>query len=111
MSDQPSPTRDPRLEIPEVLRTPVAQSEYDPVYGTRANQPRLPDLSSVGRAWGTAMNFVFTILAGAGAGWLFDRWRTTLPWGTLIGLALGFVLAFVQIVRQTQREERAKRSR
>jgi ATP synthase protein I len=58
-----------------------------------------------------ALDFVFALLAGAGLGWLFDRWRVTMPWGLLVGLALGFVFAFLRIVRATQAQERAEASR
>jgi len=87
--------------IPEILR----------------EHPRKPtaktgsDAAGMAKAWGTALDFVFTILAGAGLGWLFDWWRQTLPWGLLAGLALGFVVAFWRIVQATQREEAAERER
>lgn len=101
--------RDPRLEIPEVLRKPVPQGNFDPVYGSATHRPKPLNLEGAGRAWGTAMNFVFTIIAGLALGLAFDKWQKTIPWGTLIGLTIGFVAAFYQIVRQTQREERSKK--
>ncbi len=115
----PNAARDPRLDIPEVLRRPVEPSNYDPVYGDRAGRgsgkrgPRAGpgDFASVGKAWGVAGNFVFTIIAGALVGWLIDRWRGSLPVATLIGLGLGFATAFIRIIRQTQREEREEQAR
>jgi ATP synthase protein I len=65
----------------------------------------------MGRAWATALSFVFTILAGAILGWLFDRWRGTRPTGAMVGLAIGFVLAFYQIVRSTQQQQKADQDR
>jgi F0F1-type ATP synthase assembly protein I len=96
---------DPRLKIPEALRKPVNVPK-DPDKGTGATEG-----IQMGRAWATAMDFVFTILAGAILGWLFDKWRGTNPTGTMIGLGLGFVLAFFRIVRATQKQEAADQER
>lgn len=94
---------DPRLEIPEVLRKP-SQIPPDP-----DKRPAVSEGMQMGRALATAMDFVFTILAGAILGWLFDKWRGTNPTGALVGLSLGFVLAFYRIVRATQKQERAEK--
>lgn len=104
MSDHRGP-EDPRLKIPEVLREP-ADRPKDPDKGTA-----MSDGVQMGRAWATALNFVFTIIGGAILGWLFDKWRGTSPTGAGIGLGLGFVLAFYQIVRSTQRQEAEERER
>jgi ATP synthase protein I len=104
------PARDP-LEIPEVLRTPVHKPAYDPVYGDKASRPNAPDLAGAGRAWATALDFVFTIVAGAGLGYLADRWRHSIPLWTMVGLVAGFVTAFIRIVRTTQRQEREDKAR
>lgn len=58
-----------------------------------------------GKAWGVALDFVFTVLAGLIIGWFIDRYLGAKPWGVLGGLAGGFILAFVRIVRNTQRAE------
>jgi F0F1-type ATP synthase assembly protein I len=97
---------DPRLKIPEELQTPAARPP--PAKPARADGA---SIVQAGRAWAVAMTFIFTILAGAFLGWLFDGWRGTTPTGALIGLALGFVLAFVQIVRATQKQERLEADR
>lgn len=116
MSDEHDPSqpphRDPRLEIPQVLRTPVRKADLSPMQGGPATgQSTSPEVAGAGRAWATAMDFVFTILAGALLGWLADRWRHSIPLWTMVGLALGFVTAFIRIVRATQREERDRRGR
>lgn len=106
-----APSRDPRLEIPEVLRTPVRQSNFDPVTGNKADRKDIADAAGIGRAWAVALDFVFTIIGGALIGWLIDYWRGTLPLWTLIGLGAGFVSAFIRIVRMTLRQEREEKAR
>jgi F0F1-type ATP synthase assembly protein I len=98
--EPPPPTVDPRLEIPEVLRKPVRQPEPLP------SPPQ--SWGQAAAAWGIALDFVFTIIAGAGLGWLIDRWLNSAPWGVLVGLALGFGAAFVRIVKRTQTSARRK---
>ncbi|MBL8885885.1 MAG: AtpZ/AtpI family protein [Phycisphaerales bacterium] len=98
-------------KIPELLREPVGI----PMPGRDA--PKLGAVGSLmdaGKAWGAALNFVFTIIAGLMLGWLCDYFFKTRPWGVLGGLAAGFVLAFVQIVRntlKTEAKEKAERER
>jgi F0F1-type ATP synthase assembly protein I len=96
---------DPRLKIPEVLRKPVEQPK-DPDEGTGVSEG-----VEMGRAWAVATEFVFTTLAGAILGWLFDKWRGTNPTGTMIGLGLGFVLSFYRIVRSTQKQDAVDQER
>lgn len=88
---------DPRLQIPKVLESSTA--------GTSTPRPaeKPVNMADTARAWSTALDFVFTVLAGAGLGWLFDKWRGSYPTGAGVGLALGFILAFVRIVRATNK--------
>jgi ATP synthase protein I len=65
----------------------------------------------MGRAWAIAMDFVFTIVAGLLLGWGFDKWRGTAPWGLLGGLVIGFTAAFMIILKQSAKEERAEKAR
>src|SRR5262245_25030546 len=106
----PDPS-DPRLQIPEVLRTPVRKPDLEPVFGDKKERAEASEMSSMGRAWAMAMDFVFSILAGAGVGYLIDYWRNSLPIGTCVGLGLGFVTAFIRIIRATQRQEREEKAR
>ncbi len=108
----PSPHSDPRLDIPEVLRTPVRQSNMDPVTGDPAaahGTESTIDAAGMGRAWAIALDFVFSVLAGALIGYLIDRWQGWLPIGTLVGLVFGFISGFIRIIRATQRQERQER--
>lgn len=98
----PPPASDPRLEIPEVLR-------HRPDEPKTKEPPSRVDMTETAKAWGVALDFVITTVAGAVLGWLLDRWLGSKPVGTLIGLGLGFVTAFVRIIRYTQKAERLER--
>jgi len=104
LSDEPDSRGgrpDPRLEIPEVLRTPVKR----PTLGQSTPGAVGSGLGEVGRALSIALDFLFTI-GGAGAlGWLLDRWQGWTPYGLLIGLGLGFLLATVRIIQRSNRED------
>ncbi len=43
------------------------------------------------------------VLGGLVFGWLFDWFAGTLPWGLLVGLFLGIVVAFSNIIRSANR--------
>jgi hypothetical protein len=98
-------------KIPQLLREPVG------LHVPGRDAPKVGAVGSLmdaGKAWGAALNFVFTIIAGLLIGWLIDHFLKTKPWGVLGGLATGFVLAFVQIVRntlKTEAKEKAERER
>jgi len=91
--------------IPEVLRDRPGHAK--PAAKTESG------MVGMAKAWAVALDFVFSILAGGGLGWLIDLWRSSAPWGLLIGMALGFVVGFWRIIRTTQAQERdeAKRKR
>jgi F0F1-type ATP synthase assembly protein I len=97
-------THPPRPEpMPDVLKKAAPEPE-PPAEGPS-------EMIGMAKAWAFALDFIFTILAAAGLGWLFDRWRSTGPAGLLVGLALGFVFAFWRIIRATQNQERAEAER
>ncbi|MCC6678996.1 MAG: AtpZ/AtpI family protein [Phycisphaerales bacterium] len=94
----------PPPDIPDVLKE-------RPGAGRTHDQPSSSSsLSGVGRAWGIAMDFIFTILAGAGLGWVIGRWQGHIPGWVLGGLSIGFAAALVRIIRATQRQERLERA-
>jgi F0F1-type ATP synthase assembly protein I len=97
---------DPRLAIPDVLKDsnhPRRESRSD-----TSEQGVAASLAGAGKAWAIAFEFVLTVLAGIGLGWLFDRWKSTTPIGALVGMAAGFIMAFYRIVRATQAQDRAE---
>lgn len=108
--DQPSPEpaedpEDPRLRIPDVLR------EQPGGPGPRAPAPTpAQSLGESAKAWGIALDLVFMTVGGLLLGWLIDRWLGTDPAGALIGLALGFVLGFVRLIRISLRAEAKDRA-
>lgn len=97
-----TPENDPSLRIPETLSAPVTE---------RPDKPRsmTSGIMEMGKAWGVALDFIFTIVAGAAAGWGFDYWWGTTPTGSLIGFGAGFTLALIRIIRYTLRQERLER--
>lgn len=96
----------PPPAIPELLTRPASLPKSAPKPESIAT-----DLTGFGKAWGTALDFVFTILAGTGLGWLGGKYiGPPTPW-VLGGLTLGFVVAFIRIVRATTRDERDQRER
>lgn len=96
----------PPPAIPELLKERPEDSRRK----TASETPAQTSLSSMGRAWGMAMDFIFTILAGAGLGWLIGRWQGHVSGWVLGGLAVGFAAALVRIIRATQKQERAERA-
>jgi ATP synthase protein I len=113
VGDPFSPSNDTRVEIPKLLRTPVEHPASMQAADKAAEEMGSTTLAGAGRAWSIAFDFVVTTIAGLGLGWLFDRWRGTTPWGILVGLGLGLVLAFFRIVRSARQsmEEDDKRRR
>ncbi len=91
------------LEIPEILREKPSTAPLEKPKSTTAS------LIEMGKAWGLAFDFVFSIIGGFALGWLFDYWRGTGPWGAIIGLGIGFVTAFIRIIRNTTKAERRER--
>jgi ATP synthase protein I len=108
MSDTPGDT-DPRLEIPEVLRTPVKKPDFPETRRPTAAAGG-SGFQDLGKALSIGLDFLFTIGAGGGLGWLLDRWRGWTPYSLMIGLALGFAAATVRIIQRSDREDRARKA-
>jgi len=56
-----------------------------------------------GSAAGAAYTLVGGILVLGGIGYAIDRWRDSSPWGLIIGLVLGVVVGFYDLVKTTWR--------
>ena len=95
---EPPEADDPRLAIPEALR-----EKSKPFIDKPAQ--RRESLGETAKAWGMALDLVFTTIGGFILGWGFDYWRGTGPWGAIIGLAVGFLLAAVRLIRSTLKAE------
>lgn len=97
----PPPASDPRLEIPEVLREKPGDREADGGIPPK----HASGMVETAKAWGMALDLVFTTVGMFFLGYLFDRWRGTGPWGAIVGLVLGFVTAAVRLVRTSMRQQ------
>ncbi|UGY11244.1 MULTISPECIES: AtpZ/AtpI family protein [unclassified Phyllobacterium] len=59
--------------------------------------------SGVAQAVKLSSEFIAGVLAGAGLGWLADRFLGTSPWGLIVLLLLGFCAGTLNILRSTGR--------
>jgi F0F1-type ATP synthase assembly protein I len=59
--------------------------------------------SNAGSAAGASYTLVGAILVLGGIGYGIDRWQGTSPWGLIIGLTLGVIVGFYDLVKSTLR--------
>lgn len=52
-----------------------------------------------GPAAGASYTLVGGILVLGGLGYAFDQWQDSSPWGLMIGLALGIVVGFYELIK------------
>ena len=57
------------------------------------------DASALARGFQLSSELVAGVLAGAGIGWLIDRWLGSLPWGMFVFALLGFTAGVLNVVR------------
>jgi F0F1-type ATP synthase assembly protein I len=57
--------------------------------------------SNAGAVAAASYTLVGGIILLGGLGYLFDKWQGTGPWGLLIGLALGIIVGFYDLVKTT----------
>lgn len=55
--------------------------------------------SNAGAAAGASYTLVGGIIVLGGLGYAFDKWQGSAPWGSLIGLMLGIVVGFYELVK------------
>ncbi|HMN40048.1 MAG TPA: hypothetical protein PKE29_04330 [Phycisphaerales bacterium] len=96
--------RDPRLEIPEILTTPVRKPELLKEYerAARGGERRGgSDTANQAAGWAIAMNFVWTVAAGGLLGWAIQAWvwASAAPWPLLVGLITGILVGMGKFIR------------
>lgn len=102
---------DPRLRIPEVLRERPGGSLPTARRGSPGADQTRKTFSETAKAWGMALDLVFTTIGGLILGSLFDWWQGTAPYGAITGLGIGFVAAFIRLIRLSLRAEAKDKDR
>jgi F0F1-type ATP synthase assembly protein I len=59
--------------------------------------------SRSGTAAAGSYTLIGAIILLGGLGYGFDKWRETSPWGVFIGLMLGIVVGFYELIKTTWR--------
>lgn len=59
--------------------------------------------SRSGAAAAVSYTLIGAIVLLGGLGYGFDKWRGTSPWGVFIGLMLGIVVGFYELIKTTWR--------
>jgi F0F1-type ATP synthase assembly protein I len=121
----PDPDSDPRLRptagyelppVPDVTFSrpaPTAATGASVAGRTGSGRATADDTAAGYRDMGIASTVGFSLViaigVGAGFGWLVDRYllhSTATPWGMLIGLLIGVVSGFYNLIRVTNRLNR-----
>jgi F0F1-type ATP synthase assembly protein I len=58
--------------------------------------------SRSGNAAAGSYTLIGAIILLGGLGYGFDKWRGTAPWGVLVGLLLGIVVGFYELIKSTR---------
>ena len=69
----------------------------------RAARAFQSNVASAGPVAAASYTLVGGILLLGGIGYAVDRWWGTAPWGLVIGLALGIVVGFYELIRVAMR--------
>lgn len=70
---------------------------------SRSTKSLQENASNAGAAAGASYTLVGGIIVLGGIGYAVDRWQGTAPWGLLIGLALGIIVGFYELVKTATR--------
>ena len=62
-------------------------------------QPPPETATPAGTAAGASSTRVGAIILLGGIGYAVDKWQGSAPWGSLIGLTLGIVVGFYELVK------------
>jgi F0F1-type ATP synthase assembly protein I len=60
--------------------------------------------SKAGPAAAASYSLIGAIVVLGGAGYGIDAWRGTSPWGVMIGLGLGMVVGFYELIKSTRQK-------
>jgi F0F1-type ATP synthase assembly protein I len=103
----PVPTgvgRDPRLDIPEILRTPVKRpASMQTVSGSTSGKPAsiTSSLMEVSRSLAIGIDFLCIIAAGGAFGWAIDHLaKTGGRWGLVTGAVIGFIYGTYRLIKR-----------
>ena len=66
---------------------------------SRSTESLQENASNAGEAAGASYTLVGGIIVLGGIGYAVDKWQGSAPWGLLIGLALGIVIGFYELVK------------
>jgi ATP synthase protein I len=82
----------------------MANSSKDkPFSYSKAARSLQENASRSGTAAAGSYTLIGAIILLGGLGFGFDYWRGTSPWGVLIGLLLGLVVGFYELIKTTWR--------
>jgi ATP synthase protein I len=66
---------------------------------SRSNESLQDNASNAGAAAGASYTLVGGIIVLGALGYAIDKWQGSGPWGLLIGLALGIIVGFYELVK------------
>jgi F0F1-type ATP synthase assembly protein I len=68
---------------------------------SRSAKSMQENATRAGSAAGASYTLVGAILVLGAIGYAIDKWRDTSPWGVIIGLTLGIIVGFYDLVKTT----------
>lgn len=75
-----------------------------PVSFARSAKSLQENVTRAGPAAAASYTLIGAIILLGGLGYLVDTWRGTAPWGLFVGLALGIVVGFYELVKTIWRK-------
>jgi F0F1-type ATP synthase assembly protein I len=82
--------------------SPAAPGDRPPRAGARQHDGTAEAMRSFGTLGSVGLSFVISIVLGAGAGLLIDRWIGAGHWGFFLGFFLGLAAGVVTVVRASK---------
>ena len=76
----------------------MAKKDSDFSY-SRSAKSLQDNAGNAGAAAGASYTLVGGIIVLGGIGYAVDRWQGSAPWGLIIGLALGIIVGFYELVK------------